>query len=1469
MKGLYASCLLLLCSVVLLSAQTESRPASMQRELTHQSIHTIGVRYLFPEHTIHTTRAGDGQYSYVHVTGTGKLREPGLPALPALTELFAVPYLSTATVMWTGSYTETTVQHRIHPALEPAFDTYGAPDPPFILDTNLYNTDAFFPEHPAMLLEQGVIRGLEIKGLRLSPVQYNPVSGVLRIYQTLEVTIQFEGSGASFEHLAQQSSSSYTRFLANLLLNGASLPEGQHSAANDPVDYLIVTIDAFKDAADTLARWRRQMGHRPVVISKPSWTWQQVRDSVHQRYQNTVPRPDFLLILGDHQHVPAQTFTSGSTFYPTDLYFVCMDGSADFFPDMAKGRISVSGASQAMAVAQKVIHYERSPQNDSSFYQNALHCAQFQDDDTTGYASRRFTHTSEEVRDFVMTQGKNIQRIYYTYPYVNPTNYNNGFYSNGEPLPADLLRSNGFLWNGGATEIAQSINAGKFYVLHRDHGYVGGSGWAHPYFTTTSMNNLTNGTKTPVVFSINCHTGEFSLNECFAEKFLRLSAGGAAGVFAASFASYSGYNDALTAGFFDAIWSNPGLVPVFGSGGVANPSLQNHPPILHLGHVLNHGLLRMVQTWNGSTTANTYQHRLLHFFGDPAMKMFTEVPAVITAQIPDTVMVGTTHLAITGCNTPDALVTLLYQNELTAQATIQNSQAALNSWVPLNDTTLRATITISKHNHQPLIREVVIANAIPAINDDPCQSIPLVVKRYCDPVTSGFAGAATSAVNAPSCAGLQGHDVWFNAVTPLSGRVEVEAGEVTGSLGLAIYSGSCQAPLHLQCDTTISNSNRITLQLQNLTPGDTLLIRVWQNGSGAPSTFTICVKEPDTFPYANLPYYTGFEQGIDPYWELVSSNAAGRIRIDSVCDARYGNASLLMDQSVNGTYAQNEARLRLNLRDQKEVSLSFWWREYGDEHNEQDGVFFSDDGGENYVKVIELKGSFEAWTQYLVDVDELAGLNGLKLTESFVIKFQQYDNWGMICNNPTGGDGFAFDEIRVFMDTAAPGVATLPYYTGFESGIDSCWTIRSSHPLGRIVATGAYGPFAGGYHLLMDVSTGSNYNRNTADLRVDLSGKTNTVLTFRWKSIGNESFAENGVWLSDNGGATFALAMPLNDTNTYWALKNLNLDQACQTLGLTPGNSFVVRFQQYDNHPATSDGFGFDEVNLYPALAPIADLHPIALGFASDTGKVQTKPFYIINRGTDTLRIDSMFVPSNFSAAFTAPSIIQPGDSMTVQLSFNPDSVSVYSGTLRYFHNASSGLDSIRLEGLGMYRELIPSIFSLDFDTMLIFSTDTIEFQLTNPGNGTVAMSAVTAPAGCTVLTPQSQNFSPGQTRTVRIQFKPTVKGAYSGQLLITTDANNLSLPVTGYVFDPTGMDEPSLAEYYLIYPNPVRDLLHINSKHPEQFTATISDMSGRELIALAASLQLMIDVSWLAPGTYLLTLRQQEGVFQTRIIRH
>jgi hypothetical protein len=54
----------------------------------------------------------------------------------------------------------------------------------------------------------------------------------------------------------------------------------------------------------------------------------------------------------------------------------------------------------------------------------------------------------------------------------------------------------------------------------------------------------------------------------------------------------------------------------------------------------------------------------------------------------------------------------------------------------------------------------------------------------------------------------------------------------------------------------------------------------------------------------------------------------------------------------------------------------------------------------------------------------------------------------------------------------------------------------------------------------------------------------------------------------------------LSGTSTAWQSFNLDLDALAAANSLSLSSTFIVKFQQYDNSPITSDGFAFDEISV-------------------------------------------------------------------------------------------------------------------------------------------------------------------------------------------------------------------------------------------------------------------------------------------------
>ncbi|MCP4714028.1 MAG: hypothetical protein GY868_02840, partial [Deltaproteobacteria bacterium] len=512
---------------------------------------TAGIRidYTFTGGVINTRDVEGETYTTVVLDHFGHMAEVGKPAVPQRVYTVAVPPGTRAEVELLDYDTEIAGGYRIHPALEPATDTVGGSEPEFAINQLFYARNVTYPTEPVTIIDTRDLRGTQLALVRICPVQYNPALDELTLYSRLSFRINFTPRLFSFDAVP----STQSPLLPNIIINSSAVnaPQARVMAGEDVFSsLLIVTNSEFDTAAEALAEWKRQMGYTVFLESRSSWTAAQVKSTIHG-YTNL----DFFVIVGDHDDVPSELVGG----HVTDLYYACTGGMGDFVPDMGYGRISVSSAQEAQTVVDKIIGYERTPVSDPDFYTSGMTAAYFQHAGS-GYAQRRFAQTSWEIRQYLTGQhGYDIDRIFYTESYVNPLYWNNGKYSSGEPIP-DYLRRPNYSWDGNAAQISAGINAGRFMVFHRDHGDL--TLWGDPYYTTSHISQLTNGNKLPVVFSINCLTGKFDQNS-FSEVFLRHTNGGAVGVIGATEVSYSGHNDGLAEGFVDAIWPDPGLVPLF------------------------------------------------------------------------------------------------------------------------------------------------------------------------------------------------------------------------------------------------------------------------------------------------------------------------------------------------------------------------------------------------------------------------------------------------------------------------------------------------------------------------------------------------------------------------------------------------------------------------------------------------------------------------------------------------------------------------------------------------------------------------------------------------------------------------------------------------------------------------------------------------------------------------------------------
>lgn len=661
-------------------------------------------------------------YQALNIPGSGKTYNIGWPELPTFSRFIAVAVGAIPQMEILDSRFRTVFGYNVYPVQEQPIDEAGATLPAFAKDTSFYASDQLYPEAITYIEDPKIIRGCAVSLLSFFPVQYNPARSELKVYSYVKVKVSFNGVISANPTVR---SSYFEPLFQNLLLNysslGAPLFEGKNDTASG-CDFLIITHTNFKSWADSLALWKNLSGipTRVRTTAQVGSDTTSIKSYIQNAYNTWNPRPSFVLLIGDAELVPVfyRTVHSYDGYKTgTDLYYSTLDGS-DWFPDVFMGRISVDSVSQAEVVIGKILQYEKFPISDpATYYNKAMMAGFFQDDNLDGREDRFFIKTSEVVRDFMLSQGYTVERCYSKTAGSNPQ-----YYYYGQLLPSGLT------WDGNATQISGAINDGIFLLTHRDHGSV--DGWGNPYYGVSHVNALTNDGKLPIVFSVNCETGHFD-NEtdaagngtpynsvCFCEAFQRKADGGTAGIFGLTRVSWSGLNDELCKGFYDAIW--PNFDPNYPNGGSTHPI---YSPMYRTGVMTNFGKFWMYDKyyrtggqgypWGADVASTKTTFEMGMWFGDPTMQIWTTFPETLTVVYPDTIFLGSSDVSvnITSDGSPVESVLVCLANSEVYQIGLTDASGAVNFSC---STTVEGNlnITTTKHDFRPYQGSIILKQVL-------------------------------------------------------------------------------------------------------------------------------------------------------------------------------------------------------------------------------------------------------------------------------------------------------------------------------------------------------------------------------------------------------------------------------------------------------------------------------------------------------------------------------------------------------------------------------------------------------------------------------------------------------------------------------------------------------------------------------------------------------------------------------------
>nr|WKN39586.1 fibronectin type III domain-containing protein [Tunicatimonas sp. TK19036] len=343
--------------------------------------------------------------------------------------------------------------------------------------------------------------------------------------------------------------------------------------------------------------------------------------------------------------------------------------------------------------------------------------------------------------------------------------------------------------------------------------------------------------------------------------------------------------------------------------------------------------------------------------------------------------------------------------------------------------------------------------------------------------------------------------------------------------------------------------------------------------------------------YAAYPFTEDFEaDSLASYWKHGLPNLLDTAfaitptgTVEFVSTPNNGQA-IRLGNTVDRLYTTNALDLYVDLSQAKNPELSFQILDHYDETHPQDGVYFSNDAGEHFVKVVDFDGDNWAdniWGNFhALDLREISAQHRLSLTNQFVIRFQQHDDDDFE-GTRTISDGIYLDQITI-QEPQCEYYATFPFVETFET--DSLAKYWRTGNLSKTIDTHYIRP--GGSALIIDTLSYSEkralalgrfsdgqLTASALDLHVDLSYQSDLELNFWMYNHEAELKRENGIWVSNNGGKSFKQAYIFSPTaQQQYAHYQINLDSLMEALAIEYTNQFIIRFQQMGDRSFLGQG---------------------------------------------------------------------------------------------------------------------------------------------------------------------------------------------------------------------------------------------------------------------------------------------------------
>lgn len=593
---------------------------------------------------------------------------------------------------------------------------------------SIYQSDALFPETTSALREPYVLRDFRAQTVVFYPLQYNPVTKTLRIYNTIRITIKTTGETGMNPLVRTASGNSIEKEFHTLYGNHFLNYENtsRYAAVEENGSMLIICHDAFTGAMQPYIDWKTQRG-LPVemVNTSVTGTSSAAIKSYVQNYYAAHPSLKYLLLVGDAPQIPPQDPDgSNGLAGPSDNFYGYLAGN-DHYPEIFVGRFSAESETDVITQVQRSIDYEKNPGNTGAYGKG------------TTIGSDQGPGDDNEM-DFEHERVIRNKLLAFTYTEADEfyDGSQGGVDASGNPTPSMVVNA---------------LNDGRGIITYTGHGWNGGC--ASSNLSSTDVAGLQNMGMLPFFWSVACVNGEFMNTTCFAEYCLRSVDAGThqpVGMVATLMSTINQY------------WNEP----MEGQDEMVDLLTEAHASNIKrtFGGLSMNGCMKMNDSYGSSGMDMTDTWTC---FGDPSLLVRTRQAGIMTTTHITSSPTGITSLLV-NCNVEDAFISLSANGQILGTGSVSGGAVNISFPAIMNPDTI--IVTATAFNYVPYQGKVEINDSYAGIGENEDNTLSIYPNPAGHTATIQLNGTGDAACTYTIC-DMGGKVLYSSTPLSLSGTV--------------------------------------------------------------------------------------------------------------------------------------------------------------------------------------------------------------------------------------------------------------------------------------------------------------------------------------------------------------------------------------------------------------------------------------------------------------------------------------------------------------------------------------------------------------------------------------------------------------------------------------------------------------------------------------------------------------------------